>query len=788
MLSTLLSVTWEIKQDGTGDFTTIGAGITVAQDGDTLLVYPGIYYERINYQGKNITITSLYDGDEYDESYIANTVIDGNHEGTVVIFNSGETRDAILNGFTIRHGKGEPHSAPHFPGLTVGGGVYISEASPIINNCIIEKNYALSGGGLSLMRNGHPLLKGNTIRFNSSSVHAAGILASSLPTDYSNIEFSTQSMNSIYLNSGLFGNDLYFSNSEQSAVVIDTFTVLHPDEFFIRFGIHSDPELNISINNGKIDPISADLFVNPCGNDTNSGLSPYEPLQTISRAMATILPDSLQQRTIHLAEGVYSPSINNQLFPVQLRKYISLQGTGKNVTILDGEFKTLLLGVLGSREQNDIPVVRNFSVKNVTLINGGNEIHYVAAGGITLQFTADFIFHNIDITNCHTGNPSTFRSISAEGNYSLKNIHIYDNTGGTNALNLNHLRDSYNFYAENIRIRNQQPGPSDLDIVGYGGGMRVAMQGSEFQLPLVSVGTIVNLEITDCFIDNTTSGLPFGNLMFIRPGSFRVINATIGNNHSTNNTGGGLSILEEGVHVEVINSIIYGNFPHNIALRNNHEIPSSLTVSHSLVGGGLAGIYYSGNFDVHWGEGNIDADPLWLEVVDPDYDGDYHYMLSEHSPARNAGTLDIPNFEFPLYDLAGNPRIYGDSIDIGAYEWNPEASIDDNDTYHAISLHNYNLHNYPNPVVSLKGMGRGKGVGTNISFIMPKEGHVVIDIYNVKGQFIRRLINAYMVAGEYNFLWNGKDEQERIVATGFYMYRLEIDGETVATGRYTFIK
>jgi len=64
----------------------------------------------------------------------------------------------------------------------------------------------------------------------------------------------------------------------------------------------------------------------------------------------------------------------------------------------------------------------------------------------------------------------------------------------------------------------------------------------------------------------------------------------------------------------------------------------------------------------------------------------------------------------------------------------------------------------------------------------------VIDIYNLKGQFVRRVFNAFVQKGEYEVLWNGRDEQERIVSSGFYMYRLQINGETVATGRCTFVK
>ena len=99
--SMLIGNTYEIKQDGSGDYLTIQDGIIASTHNDTILVYPGIYYENINYLEKSITVASLYAITQAD-SIINQTIIDGNNNGKCVIID--ECVNASLIGFTLHNG------------------------------------------------------------------------------------------------------------------------------------------------------------------------------------------------------------------------------------------------------------------------------------------------------------------------------------------------------------------------------------------------------------------------------------------------------------------------------------------------------------------------------------------------------------------------------------------------------------------------------------------------------------------------------------------------------------
>jgi hypothetical protein len=72
--------------------------------------------------------------------------------------------------------------------------------------------------------------------------------------------------------------------------------------------------------------------------------------------------------------------------------------------------------------------------------------------------------------------------------------------------------------------------------------------------------------------------------------------------------------------------------------------------------------------------------------------------------------------------------------------------------------------NHPNPFNS----------GTTISYDLPEVAAIRLIVYDLAGRTIRTLVDGYQPSGHYAVVWDGKDEGGRMVASGVYLYRLEV--------------
>jgi len=157
------------------DYPTIQQGIDASIERDTVLVAEGYYYERINYYGKRILLTSdfMVNGDTL---HIYNTVIDADtavigvaDTGCVVCFVNGEDSTSILQGFTLRNGIGL------LWGERSGGAIFIYNSGPTVRyNVIRNNNVILEGGGIEC-HTSSATIQYNRIFDNTSATIGGGI-------------------------------------------------------------------------------------------------------------------------------------------------------------------------------------------------------------------------------------------------------------------------------------------------------------------------------------------------------------------------------------------------------------------------------------------------------------------------------------------------------------------------------------------------------------------------------------------------------------------------------------
>ncbi len=138
--------------------------------------------------------------------------------------------------------------------------------------------------------------------------------------------------------------------------------------------------------------------------------------------------------------------------------------------------------------------------------------------------------------------------------------------------------------------------------------------------------------------------------------------------------------------------------------------------------------------------------PLWL--VDPEY-MDENLEAGEYTYAVIA-----------VYDNGESNPSNAETVEIGM-----DAGEDD------VPCSEFSLEAYPNPF----------NPTTRISFSLPVACDVTLEVFNLKGQLVRTLIDEKMPGGNHAVTWSGEDFNGNHVASGVYLYRIK-------GGRYVSVK
>jgi hypothetical protein len=175
---------------------------------------------------------------------------------------------------------------------------------------------------------------------------------------------------------------------------------------------------------------------------------------------------------------------------------------------------------------------------------------------------------------------------------------------------------------------------------------------------------------------------------------------------------------------------------------------------------------------------STDAGVTWLpnarlsEAFDPHVGwpqnskiGDYYDMVSDESGVHLSWAATF-NEEQDVYYSYINTDVVG----VGYNNWE------------TMMPKSFSLsQNYPNPFNPL----------TTITFDIPgtigAKQRVSLNVYDIRGRLIRKLVNGEKEPGYYTVHWNGRDKRGGQVGSGIYFYRIET-GEFVSTKKMVLLK
>jgi len=85
--------------------------------------------------------------------------------------------------------------------------------------------------------------------------------------------------------------------------------------------------------------------------------------------------------------------------------------------------------------------------------------------------------------------------------------------------------------------------------------------------------------------------------------------------------------------------------------------------------------------------------------------------------------------------------------------------------------------NHPNPF----------NAGTRIEFTLPRDGYTELRIYNLLGELVTTLVQQPLATGTHSVIWDGRDSEGDLAASGIYFYHL-LSGDYVSAKKMMLLK
>jgi hypothetical protein len=234
--------------------------------------------------------------------------------------------------------------------------------------------------------------------------------------------------------------------------------------------------------------------------------------------------------------------------------------------------------------------------------------------------------------------------------------------------------------------------------------------------------------------------------------------------------------------------------------------PTSGHTGSNVLGYNLAGDYPNNMSESHLTTTAIDCSAMqgtvlkfwrWLNVEQPAYDHAYVRVSTNGGASwttvwTNASEITDAAWTQVTYDISalvdGQPNVL--------IRWTM-GTTDSSWTFSGWNIDDVELWALPSYVAGIGDVpGRGLSLGnhpnpfnplTKVEFALAAAGPVGLDVYDMQGRLVRRLVAGELAAGAHSVVWDGLDASGRRVGSGVYLARLQANGE-VAEHKMVMLK
>ena len=150
------------------------------------------------------------------------------------------------------------------------------------------------------------------------------------------------------------------------------------------------------------------------------------------------------------------------------------------------------------------------------------------------------------------------------------------------------------------------------------------------------------------------------------------------------------------------------------------------------------------------------------------------YNTNENPSGYQDADYFVPQFSTSIHIDWDDNYFYlfaQDNIAIYSYQ---ASAIDDDTTPPAVSV----ISCYPNPFTQK----------LKLEFTLDTPGNVLLEIYNIKGQLVKRLISESKSIGKHISTWTGLNESGSMTTNGVYIVKLSVNGQVTSLKKVSYIK